>query len=1400
LSDSFLTAKHSYFLPWLVLFVCLGITYQLWQKEQDDTLSRLSDDFDTHVLDGAERIKQRMATYELVLRGVQGLFVDKVDRAGFARFVENLHLADSYPGIQGVGFSIIVPPDKKQLHIQKTRDQFRRTDIAPYTIWPAGERSFYTSILYLEPFSGRNLRALGYDMYSEPVRRQAMDQARDSDRAALSGRVTLVQETGQDVQYGCLMYLPVYKKNAPHETLVQRRTNITGWVYAPFRMKDLLRGVRGAHANNLNFEIYDGALINEKNRMHNTDGKIHTTARFTSVQPLNIAGHRWTLQVYADIVSNDNRARLIAQAGTTLSVLLSLVIWLLVNGRMLAISLAHQMNRNLTATLQAIPDLLFELDGNGRYLNIWAHSPELLAAQKNMLLGHTVSEMLPQEAAGVVMAAIKEAEEMLCSQGKVIKLRLPQGDSWFELSTSRKTPDEEGRISYLMLSRDITERQQLENDLRESEARMRVMVENDLVGIARVKDRAIIWANPAYEKALGYERGELNNKPTRMLYVSDEDYQSLGEKYIPVIRNGGIFRCEQELVRKDGKRITVHLNGAQLNSQTGESLLIFMDITGRKRTELMLRKLSTAVEQSPVSIVITDLSGSMEYVNPRFCQVTGYSANEAIGKNPRILKSDKTPGEVYRELWDKLTSGQVWRGELINRKKDGQLYWEEVQLSPVKNANGDIINYVGIKSDITLRKELEKAVAESELRYRTLADFTSDWEYWIMPDGTFRYLSNTCEKISGYTPDEFNADPQLLLTLVHQDDLSGFLEHTQGLSEHTVPINFRMRTKGGEWRWIAHVCRVVFDANGQPDGRRASNRDITEQKLLEDERRIAAIAFESQEGMSITDVNGVILRVNRAFTGITGYAAEEVIGKRSNIFKSGRHNKDFYDLMWQNINKTGAWEGEIWNRRRNGEIYPGHITITAVKDQAGIVTHYVSSLTDITLTKATENEIKHLAFYDPLTLLPNRRLLLDRLRQALTAVGRTDHTGALLFIDLDNFKNLNDTLGHDIGDLLLQQVARRLESCIRAGDTVARLGGDEFVVMLEELDSDMMVAAEQTEVIGNKILVKLNEPYQLSIHAYRNTPSIGATLFNRYTLSADEVLKQADIAMYQSKKAGRNNMHFFDQKMQTAVNNRAALENELRIALLNNQFELYYQIQVVMKEGVFRAVGAEALLRWHHPEHGLLLPETFMAMAEETGLILPLAHWVLNAACAQLAAWQKNEVTQVLTLAVNLCGKCFSNPGFAGELQTELQNNAIQGKRLRFELTESLLQYDIEEVVATMTQLDRLGVRFSLDNFGTGYSSLKKLKLLPFDQLKIDLSFVQGIEMDSSDQMIVRTIIAMAKSLNMEVVAEGVETKAQLKLLLNDDCQYFQGYLFGKPMPVEQFEALLVLILNPLEV
>lgn len=580
---------------------------------------------------------------------------------------------------------------------------------------------------------------------------------------------------------------------------------------------------------------------------------------------------------------------------------------------------------------------------------------------------------------------------------------------------------------------------------------------------------------------------------------------------------------------------------------------------------------------------------------------------------------------------------------------------------------------------------------------------------------------------------------------------------------------------------------ALRDSAGQLIGYLSIACDITRHRNLEQDLRIAAMAFDSQAAILVTDANRQIVRVNQAFTTLTGYSAEEAVGRNPSLLKSGRQDAGFYHQMWHSLKINGHWQGEIWNRRKSGGIYPEWLTISEVRNEEGVLTHYVSTFSDITDLKLAESEIHNLAFYDPLTALPNRRLLLNRLDKARLAGKRSQQFGALLIIDLDHFKNLNDTLGHDIGDRLLIEVAKRLKTCIREGDTAARQGGDEFIVMLENLAPEAAAAGIQAETVAEKIRAVLNQPYVVTGDAaeHFHSASIGISLYCADDKTVDVLLKQADIALYKAKDAGRNTIRFFDNAMQTALDARAGLESRLHQALARHEFRLFVQAQVNTDR---QLIGAEILIRWLPPGAAMVAPDDFIPLAEETGLIVPIGLWVIDQACAHLRRWADEPEMRQLYLAVNVSARQFRQADFVEQVAAALERHRVNPKLLKLELTESLLLDNVDSVVTKMQALRALGVRFSLDDFGTGYASLSYLKRFPFEQLKVDRSFIRDIATDPDDAAIVRAIIAMGNTLRLSVVAEGVEANEQHDFLVEHGCTSFQGYLFGRPMPFDEFE------------
>lgn len=1166
-------------------------------------------------------VNARLEAHKQVLLGGAALFdaSRSVARDEWRAYVDRLRLSEHFRGIQGMGFAPWIPATE----LPKHTEDIRREGFPNYSVRPAGQREAYTAIIYLEPFNGRNLRAFGYDMYSDPVRRAAMDLARDQNMAVLSGKVILVQETNQDVQAGTLMYVPVFQKNYPLNTVAQRRAALFGWVYSPFRMKDLLQASfadpEQTWAQQLHLKVYDGDRTIPQNLLYNSDPQDHLTAPalFQYQEKRAVAGRVWTFDLdssrHADAMLDYRRAWLTLLGGMITSLLFALLLYSLLSTRRRAQEIAEQ----LTAELRQLNDI-----------------------------DHALSEQLS-------------------------------------------------------------------------------------------------------------------------------------------------------------------LQGAALNASVN-------------------------------AVVIFDRAGRVEWVNPAFTHLTGYVAEEAIGQHHSTLLGVGVP--VDEPLWQALETGVAWEGELTSHRKNGSIYHEEVTFTPIHDDNGVISHVVAIKQDVTQRFEAELAL-QRQLRFAQAAHtvLESTQPDWILQEAvgiigstlvTDRALIynadfvqdkaiGVCEWLNPSHPDISSSKATYPLAFFingvtevwkSRHFLVSNTKHIHPLLQQDgswAVLHNRLKIKSLLWypfafhengyymlvlndlhedrEWLSVETDFLDSISHQASIALEKIRFLRERERAENDLRIAATAFESQECMLILDGKHHILRSNKAFSNVTGYDSHEVLGQNIAMLRSAKHGVEFHQSIWEVVAQQGGWEGEVWSRRKNGEEYPTNLTITAVNDGVGRVSHYVATFTDITASKAAEVEIEHLAFYDSLTRLPNRRLLRDRLRQVIALCGRTEHQAALLFIDLDNFKTLNDTLGHDMGDLLLQQVGQRLLMCVRESDTVARLGGDEFVALLTNLSAQGSDDAEQAKIIAQKILSALNVVYQLGNHDYSITPSIGVALFSGQNVTIEMLMRQADIAMYQAKKSGRNTVCLFDPAMQTAINNRAALEKALQQAIEMQELALYYQPQV---DEQHRPVGVEALLRWARPLHGLVSPDVFIPLAEETGLIVPIGLWVLETAAAQLQRWAQHPRLAKLSIAVNVSSKQFRQPDFAQRVERIVRKYSIAPNLLKLEVTESLLLDNIASTIITMNQLKNLGVLFSLDDFGTGYSSLQYLKQLPIDQLKIDQSFVRDIAVDSSDKAIVSTIIAMAYSLNLEVIAEGVETTEQESLLFEQGCLCYQGYLFGKPMPAADLEAI----------
>ncbi|NBC46399.1 MAG: EAL domain-containing protein [Gammaproteobacteria bacterium] len=830
---------------------------------------------------------------------------------------------------------------------------------------------------------------------------------------------------------------------------------------------------------------------------------------------------------------------------------------------------------------------------------------------------------------------------------------------------------------------------------------------------------------------------------------------------------------------------------------------------------------------------------------------------------------------------------------------------------PFQDEEQTLLDAVGRHVSIFLaRHRNEASLRESTESYRVLAEHNPEWEYWLGPEGHYRYVSPACRDVTGYGPEAFLADPGLFRRLLHPDDLDAWNQHAAESEAPKPPsteaktLQLRIRASNGETRWIEHVCKPVTGDDGRDLGERGVNRDVTERKRFQDAlarseallnatgrlakvggwefypisqrfnltavareilgiepvqseplrdlvplldtrdrpklraaarhalsqgrpydlrvrlakgdnrptwlqltcqpivsggrvgsligavqdittrveaekslRQAARVLESTAEGVVITDPEERILAVNNAFTEITGYSGDEVLGKTPRILKSDRHPPTFYEAMWKALKETGSWRGEIWNVHKNGEVCPELMTISTVWDDNQEVTEYVGVFRDITHIKRSEEQLAYLAHHDALTGLPNRSLFQLRLEHCIQRARRSQHKAALLFIDLDRFKVINDTLGHLFGDMLLKRTAESLATEVRAEDTIARLGGDEFVILLEQIGS-----AHEAVLFADRVQHLFTQPFRIQGRELFVTASVGVSIYPDDGADQDSLLRRADIAMYRAKELGRNGVALFESSMDDGAEVRFQLETDLRRVIERNELALHYQPQIGLADG--RLTGVEALCRWLHPELGPIPPSRFIPLAEDIGMIGQLGAWVLEEGCRQLAAWDR-EGFRVPRLAVNLSVHQLEGRRLVDRMSDVLAETEIGTGRLELEITESAIMRHPEHAVSTLQELRALGIPLAVDDFGTGYSSLAYLKRLPLNRLKINASFVENLTHDGDDDAIVRAIIALGDRLGLKTLAEGVETQEQADFLREAGCLEVQGFLFGRPLPSE---------------
>ena len=959
-------------------------------------------------------------------------------------------------------------------------------------------------------------------------------------------------------------------------------------------------------------------------------------------------------------------------------------------------------------------------------------------------------------------------------------------------------------------------RRQLRTDaqLRQSEENLSITLDSigDAV-IATDEAGLITRMNPTAEQLTGVKLGAALGRPLSEVFriINAQTREKSVNPVDLVMAKGEVVGLANHtaLLSHDGSEYQIFDSAAPIRDSGGQVVgvvLVFSDVTEdyrlRESLASKVEMLQRTGEMASVGGWELNLQTRRFSYSPEALRINHLTHADATYESSIELAlshfAPESRSTLQSAIQEAIDNGTPFDLELPKITQTGSEIWVRTQGTRVSE-NGRPAKLVGALQDITSSKHADAALRKSEasLAASQASAHLGSWDFDMIT------LKSTwsAENFRLYGLDPADGPPSFteFLELLHPDDRQKFVDYRgkSTTTEGEYSQEFRTNPKDGKVKTYLNAFRAVRGPDGKVARLVGTTLDITErkqaeQKLMASQAALVETALHTQtildnmvDGVITLDSNGRVASFNKAATDIFGHPPENVVGRDVAMLmaKSYQNNSDIYFRGDQAPGEPRALRTlrEVDGQRQDGSVFPMSIAMSRVERTGN--TTYIAIVRDITQQRKDVEEIRRLAFYDPLTGLPNRRLLMDRLRQAMLTSQRAGQHGALMFLDLDHFKLLNDTMGHDVGDVLLQQVAARLLACVREGDSVARLGGDEFVVLLEALSPHNPDAATQAESVAAKILEAFKPPFNLRGLNHPNTPSIGIMVFMGDDVGMEELLKKADVAMYQAKAAGRNTARFFDPATQAAVEAHEALEKDLRRGLLQQEFVVHYQIQV---NGQGLPVGTEALVRWQHPQRGLITPAHFIPMAEATGMILPLGQWVLETACTQLVTWAASPQSAQWTVAVNVSASQFAQPDFVASVTRALEKTGANPRLLKLELTESMLLNDIEEVIVKMNQIKALGAGFSLDDFGTGYSSLSYIKRLPLEQLKIDQSFVRDVLTDPSDAVIARTILALGHSLGLKVIAEGVETTDQRDCLAAMGCDAFQGYLFGRPGPVEQ--------------
>ena len=1038
----------------------------------------------------------------------------------------------------------------------------------------------------------------------------------------------------------------------------------------------------------------------------------------------------------------------------------------------------------LHTLVNTIPDLIWLKDVNGVYLACNPRFECFFGAKAKDIVGKTDYDFMSHEL----------AEHFRGNDRKTMEQNVPcvnerwvtfADDGHRELLETIKTPmrDSQGKlIGVLGIARDITKRGQLEEQLKESQKKFHNIFESasDCIELISMDGRIIDLNHVGYER-LGYAKEEMQGKPLAEFGIPE--YADRVQERAKLIKSQGSATFESARLRKDGSIMPIEVN-SRLVELDGQPMFLSVsrDITERKRVEEERRRLSAALMQSDEPVALTDDGTRYIYANPAFCKLFGYELKELLGNSISLLMPpEDISGMTFRQTIATSLELGAFQGEVRRRAKDGTIIPILLKVSPFRDELGGLMGHIATMTDLTEIKRMEYALRESEKHFRDMIEHAPLGTVAATLDGHFIDVNKAFCDIVGYPKEALKNLSFGAIT--HPDDINVSLENIQKLRDgriNSYRIEKRYFHRDGHVVWAQVDTSPQRGLSGEPQCLICQIEDIAKSKAAEENLRITASVFDNtQEAILITDANNAIVDVNPAFTHITGYSREEVLGRNPKLLSSGRQDKAFYTAMWQSLKKKKAWRGEIWNRRKSGEVYAELLSISAIYDDDGGVKRYVGVFSDISYLKEHEAELSRVANYDALTGVPNRRLLADRLRQAIVRAQRSGKMLAICYIDLDGFKQVNDLYGHEAGDQLLVNITFRLQEALRAGDTLARLGGDEFVVLFNDL-----VREQECLQVLDRILDIVAMPVVVGSREVMVSASIGVTFYPSDHEDGDTLLRHADQAMYVAKQTGKNRYHLYDAEHDQRV--RSLHESRRRIlqGLEKGEFELFYQPKIELVSGA--VVGVEALIRWHHPERGLLLPAEFLPFIEDSDLEIRLGEWVMDTALAQIDVWYKEGL--VLEVSINISARHLQSPDFVAGLALRLARYPdLPRDKLQIEVLETAALEDIPQSAETIEACRKLGVNFALDDFGTGYSSLAYLRKLSAETLKIDQSFVRGMLTDEGDRAIVQGIIALAKTFGRKTVAEGMEAADLIRVLIEVGCMYGQGYGIARPMPSGDF-------------